>query len=501
MRLETSSPRELPGSRFRPREGHLDAGVAQQGGSGLISEGECLSIREGRLFVEEMQASEVARRFGTPLYVESEAQLRSNARRFTDALRAAWPVGPVRVLPSLKANFSMATRCILSEEGMGCDTFGAGEFSIALRCGVSPELISVNGSTKDLDLITKAIEVGARITLDSERELDLVVDAASRLGTKARVRLRIRPDYVELDAPTDFVEDEMSVREAADAYKAGIPTSDVEVMGKRALASEDVELIGLMAHLGRHRADLDTWRGMVVAFVRSMARLSEAWGGWLPQEIDLGGGYAVRRDPTGRLLARLADRHEAAPAIEGYCGVLGETLLAEMERAALPSEGIALEIEPGRSMYADTGIHLTTVRNIKRQGGGSPRCWVETDTTEMFLIDSLIEHNRWVPLMCDRADAPPTATVDLVGKSCGFDVLTPSVEIPDVEVGDVVAILDTGAYGDATSTNFSVLPRPATVLVDGDRAEIIKRSETIGDVLGRDVVPARFSVAAGGPRG
>jgi diaminopimelate decarboxylase len=476
-------------------------GAVQRSASGLISDGESLSIREGHLFVEGMEASELARRFGTPLYVESEAQLRSNARRFADGLRAAWPVGPVRVLPSLKANFSMATRCILSEEGMGCDTYGAGEFSIALRCGVPPELISVNGSIKDLDLITEAIEVGAKITLDSERELDLVLDLASRLGTKARVRLRIRPDYVELDAPTDFVEDEMSVRDAADAYKAGIPMSDVELMGKRALGSEDVELTGLMAHLGRHRSDLDTWRGMVVAFVRSMAQLSEAWGGWLPHEIDLGGGYAVRRDPMGRLLSRLADRHEEAPSIERYCQTLGETLRAEMERSDLPCEGIALEIEPGRSMYADTGIHLATVRNIKRQGGGSPRVWVETDTTEMFLIDSLIEHNRWAPLVCDRADAPPAGTVDLVGKSCGFDVVVPDVELPDVDVGDVVAILDTGAYADATSTNFNVLPRPATVLVNGDSAEVIKRAETTEDVLRRDVVPARFSMTAGGPLG
>jgi len=479
----------------------LGVGAVPHTASGLILDGESLSIRDGRLLVEGIEASSLARRFGTPLYIESEAQLRSNARRFTEALRAAWPVGPIHVLPSLKANFSLATRCILSEEGMGCDTFGAGEFSIALRCGVPPELISVNGSIKDVDLVTEAIAAGARITLDSERELDLVTEAASGLGKRARIRLRIRPDYIELDGPTDFVEDEMSVREAADAYKAGIPMSDIEAMGKRALASDDVELTGLMAHLGRHRADLDTWRGMVAAFVRSMASLSTAWGGWLPHEIDLGGGYAVRRDPTGRLIPRLAHRHEAAPSVEAYCGLLGESLRVEMEAHDLPCEGVALEIEPGRSMYADTGIHLTTVRNIKHQGGSSPRTWVETDTTEMFLIDSLIEHNRWVPLVCDRAEAPPTQTVDLVGKSCGFDVLAPSVELPDVQVGDVVAVLDTGAYADATSTNFNVLPRPATVLVNGDRAELIKRAETIQDVLRRDVIPARFSVAAGGPRG
>jgi diaminopimelate decarboxylase len=469
--------------------------------SDLITGGGCFSIRDDRLFIEDIDASTLADRFGTPLFVESEAQLRSNARRFTEALRGAWPDGPSRVLPSLKANSTMATRCILSEEGLGCDTFGVGELKIALRCGVPPELISVNGSIKDPELISMAIEAGAKITLDSERELDLILETASRMGARPRIRLRIRPDFAELGEPTDFVEEALSVREAADAYKAGIPMSDVEIIGKRALESDVVDLTGLMVHLGRHRADLDTWRGMVVAFARSMADLSGKWGGWLPREVDLGGGFATRRDPTGRLLPRLADRREAAPSIERYCEILGGTLRTVMKSLNLPTEGMALEIEPGRSMYADTGIHLTTVRNVKRQAGSSSRCWVETDTTEMFLLDSLIEHNRWTPLVADRVDAAATQAVDLVGRSCGFDVLVPSVALPEVHEGDVLAILDTGAYADATSTNFNVLPRPATVLVHGDAAEIIKRAETIEDVLRRDLVPSRFSKMEGGPFG
>src|SRR5262249_34531910 len=178
---------------------------------------------------------------------------------------------------------------------------------------------------------------------------------------------------------------------------------------------------------------------------------------------------------------------------------LGGTLRSEMQRLHLPVDGMAIEIEPGRSLYADTGIHLTTVKNVKVQAGAASRCWVETDTTEMFLIDSLIEHNRWAPLVADRGHAPATRTVDLVGKSCGFDVLVPAATLPDVQEGDVLAILDTGAYADATSTNFNVLPRPATVLVHGDDAEVIKRAETIEDVLRRDIVPSRFSKADGGP--
>ncbi|MGE5460658.1 MAG: hypothetical protein ACM3WR_08550 [Solirubrobacterales bacterium] len=107
--------------------------------------GGCLSVRDGHLFVEDRDTVELARRFGTPIHVVSEDQLRRNARRFVEAFGSRWPEGPVHVLPSIKANFTLAVRRILTQEGLGCDTFGPGELDAALRCGVEPSLISVNG--------------------------------------------------------------------------------------------------------------------------------------------------------------------------------------------------------------------------------------------------------------------------------------------------------------------------------------------------------------------
>src|SRR5262245_21821183 len=124
----------------------------------------------GRLMVEDVPASELAARFGTPLYVTSEAQLRANARAWIDALADAWRHGPTRVLVSLKAYPSLALRAVLSEEGAGCDVFGEAELEVALRAGVAPELISVNGSTKPAELIEQAVAGGARITADSIEE-------------------------------------------------------------------------------------------------------------------------------------------------------------------------------------------------------------------------------------------------------------------------------------------------------------------------------------------
>ncbi len=463
-----------------------------QAGHGVVALDECLSVRGGRLFVEGCDAAELATRFGTPIYVISENQLRRNARRIREAFASRWPEGPVNVLPSIKANFVLALRRILTQEGMGCDTFGPGELEAALRSGVRPELVSVNGSVKDAALIERAVSAGARITLDSAREVEVVREAALRLGRTATVRFRLRPDYVELVDPSEFAEDPIAIRTFAQTYKPGIPTEELLKVGPAALSAEELEVSGVMAHLGRHHHRTEVWRGMVRAFVGLIADLSSTWDGWAPGEIDVGGGFASPRDPTGRALHRGAERPERAPSVEEYAEAITSTLREELLHHGLDPAGKTLEVEPGRSLYADAGIHLASVRNVKREADRVPPTWVETDTTEMFLPDLLIEHNRWIMVLATRADSSPAEPVDVVGMSCGFDMLGRDVLLPEVKPGDVIAFLDTGAYQDASASNFNALPRPATVLVCDDMAEVVKRAETVEDVFRRDIVPERL---------
>ena len=454
---------------------------------------QALSVRDGRLYLEDVDCVTLASRFGTPLYVVSEDQLRRNAGAFKLAFASRWEEGPVRILPSLKANYGLALRHVLSQEGMGCDTFGAGELEAALRANVPPELISVNGTAKSARLIEDAVTAGARITIDAARELSLVEDAARRVGRRASIRMRLRPDMTGADAPTDLAGDEIPVSEAARVYKAGIPTEDVIPLGRKAIASEHVELTGVHVHLPRHRSETDSYRHMARALVELLAELVREWDGWVPQEIDLGGGFAVPRDPTGRLLTRLADRPRSpAPSIEDYAEAITTSLRTGLGRHGISSKGLALELEPGRRLYADAGIHLATVVNTKRESFPRPWRWIETDTTEMFLLDSLIEHNRWNVVVASRMDAEPLGPADVVGISCGFDLMVPSEPLPELDDGDVLAFLDTGAYQDASAANFNALPRPATVLVHGSEAEIVKRAETADDVFARDVVPVRL---------
>jgi diaminopimelate decarboxylase len=359
-------------------------------------------------------------------------------------------------------------------------------------------MISVNGSVKPPDLIARAVEAGCRITLDSATEADLVRDAARRAGRRAVVRFRVRPDYEGLDLPSEFFAEEISIRDAAAAYKPGIPTEELIGLGPRLLEADELDVAGVMAHLGRHHHVTEVWRAMGSSLADTIGVLSSAWGGWVPREIDVGGGFASRRDPTGRGtprgMARPAD--ELAPPVEAYAEAVTSSLRDGLQRHGLSTGGIRLEVEPGRALFADAGIHVATVRNVKEQMRPVPHRWIELDTTEMFLPDGLIEHNRWAVIVASRGDEPVSVTADVVGMSCGFDVIAPGAALPAVATGDVVAFLDTGAYQDAASSNFNALPRPATVLVHGDQAEVVKRAETIADIFSRDVVPERL----GGPR-
>jgi diaminopimelate decarboxylase len=441
----------------------------------------------GRLMIESVAASDLADRFGTPLYVTSEAALRANVRAWRTALDDAWPHGPTRVLVSLKANPTIALRRILDDEGAGCDVFGAYELEIALDAGTPAELISVNGSTKPEALIVRAITAGARLTVDSVEELAVAAAAARRLERRAHVRLRLRPDLTDLETTSEFTERD-PLGAVADAYKPGIPIDVLrEALGS--LDLEGVDLAGVHAHLGRHTSAVEPFRLHAQRLGALVGELARAMPGWTPREIDLGGGYSYPGDPTGRAL-RAAPAHTPTPA--EYAAAVAGGLAEALRASGVDPRGIALEIEPGRAVYGSAGVHLSTVLNVKRQTAPVPRVWVGCDSSEVLLSDTGWEHSRWDPV-CTEPVTGPDQEVDVVGVSCGFDTITPDARLPDgVAAGDVIAFLATGAYEETLAGNFNSMPRPASVLVSGDDAELVRRAEMLSDVTRRDRLPRRL---------
>lgn len=443
-----------------------------------------LSVRDGKLFIEDVNACDVAAAFGTPLYVFSEQQLRLNIARWAAAAAAAWPHGPTLVMPSLKANTSPVLRAILNEEGAGCDVFGPGELEIALSSGVPAGRISLNGATKSDALLERAIAAGVRVTLDSADEYERAQLVAKSLDQVARVRFRIRPWLPHTDALSDFDPTGGAAYLAIQDYRAGMPTDEMFECLAATAGDDYVDLIGVHAHASRQTTDLAFWTAYARNVGETCAELARLSPGWRPQEIDLGGGFAVPRDPTGR-----PDPVEGslAPTPAEYMSALVAGLSEGLAVGGLTSDGIGLQVEPGRAVYGNAGLHLTRVLHVKQQTQPLPRTWIETDTSEAFLPDTIIEHNDWTAVLANEPERAADTIAAVTGISCGFDVLLPARPQPRVEPGQILAILDTGAYQDSTANNFNAMLRPASVLVTGDDVCLIKRRETLDDITARDV--------------
>jgi diaminopimelate decarboxylase len=454
-------------------------------------------VKDGQLYIEDCSVVSLAEEFGTPVFVVSENHLRHNFRLYQEEFSRHWPEGPVRIMPSIKASPLIAVRQILSDEGAGCDVFGPGELEAAVRGGVSPELISVNGSIKDRTIIRRAVNLGARIVLDSPRELELCEQEAARANTSVRVMFRLKPRLDDLDVMSDYVPD-ISILKMTQLIKYGIPTSELMEMASRVTQLKHVDLVGVHVHMGRHSKHLNVWKSWVENTIRLTAELSRALGGWQPQEINFGGGLPSFPDDDTDVTVK----GYPGPTLTELAECLTSSARAAMIEHGLNRDGVIFEVEPGRGIHCDTGIHLTTVRNLKTEANGERHNWTEIDTSQMFLGvgGANFDGPKFEFIAAGKVDEPRTVTTDIVGLTCNLEILFYQVSAPAFEVGDVIALLNTGSYIEPCTQNFNALPRPGTVLVSGDQVDIIKRHESVDDVFARDSVPERLTRAVAARR-
>jgi diaminopimelate decarboxylase len=487
---------------------------------------DCLSNRDGILFIEELASTELIEQFGSPLFVFSENQIRRNVRRFRDAFERGWTAGPVKVMPAAKASWTLAVQRILADEGCGADIYSAGELDVALRAGVEPRYISANGVPKDREHVRRTIETGARLTIDSLRDVELLEELAPTLSKTAYVRLRIRPAISGFIKKSDFVAEGVVPTDiAALLYKGGLSVDEVIEAGRRVMKLDNAEIVGFHAHHGRHHPSTAYWQAQMQAYARDMGRVSTALGGYQPQEISVGGGFAIPRDPHNaathysdpvafgalhllslglkyfgskvryavidKLMAVVKGHPNAVPAprIEDYGSTTTTALLQALPKHGIDPSGVMLQLEPGRAIHGDAGVHLSTVQATKKMT--SPIRWniVTIDTSEFWMAGGRFEHHLHDYRIANRLNAPAAMKADVTGRSCYGDRLLGAVDLPDVEVGDIFALLDTGAYQEVSASNFNAMPRPAAVLVTRDRAAVIRRAESLEDVFRRDELP------------
>ena len=442
---------------------------------------------DGELYVEEVALSGLAERFGTPLHVLSESRLRANYRRIRDAFAERWDAG-VEVCYAIKANPALAVRRVLADEGAHGDCLGLPELRASLIAGTPGPTLVLNGNNKDDDAIRAAVRCAARINVDDPEEPARIRAASIAEGRRTAVGIRTKPDPAPLaDRLTELAPG--TVGSYVERSKWGLGPRETVRTAAAILATDELDLVGLHCHLGRHVPEPELFAGLADSLSTTMTLLAGETG-WHPDVVTIGGGFTQGRDPyfrkprDGRAWPRVDDCF--VPAIERYADALCERLGEALGRNGLPAPQLGLE--PGRYIAGSAGVTVTRVGTVKR---AESRVWVEVDTaiSHIGMSRSPTDAHALTPVRTrDRGEE----LVDVVGPLCVLDLIAEQAPLERVEAGELLAILDTGAYADGEASNANSIGRPAVVLVCGEQADLIRRRETFADVFGRDEIPPRL---------
>jgi diaminopimelate decarboxylase len=427
-----------------------------------------LRADDGSITIGGVSAPELAARFGTPLYVVDEADVRARAAELRDAFDTEFArIGTtVKVYYAAKAFLSTEVARWMVAAGLGIDVCSGGELAVALAAGVEPARIGFHGNNKSLAEIGQATRIGVgTIIIDSPIEIERVAAAATRHGAVQNVRLRVNSG---VHAHThEFL------ATSHEDQKFGVVLEDAPALVAAIRAEPSLNFLGLHCHIGSQIFGVDGFAESASRLLDLQAQLLA--GGPVP-ELNLGGGFGIAYtsldDPTPvrRLAAGLAD-----------------IVAAECERRGIPLPVIA--IEPGRVIVGPAGVTLYEVGTTKPvRVGENTRLYVSVDGGMSDNARPALYGAEFSVRLAGRVSAADATLVRLAGKHCeSGDIVVDADYLPgDVAPGDLVMVPATGAYCWSLASNYNYLGRPAVVAVTDGEARVIVRGETIDDLLARD---------------
>jgi diaminopimelate decarboxylase len=430
---------------------------------------------EGSLEFGGVSAAELAREFGTPLYVFDEQTLRIRARRIRDAFLDAYERS--RLVYAGKAYLSPALMRILVEEGVGLDVVSGGEIYAGVRAGVDPAQMIFHGNNKSRAELEEAVAAGVGlIAVDNDLEITLLESVARDSGRNIEVVLRLNPG---VDVHTH---DKM--RTGATDSKFGFPVWDgqAEEAVVRLCRSSQLRLVGYHAHVGSQIFDPALVARTIEVIMDVAGRVHAQWG-LIPTVLIPGGGFGVADDASGADVPIDEWASAAAQAIERGCHV----------HDFPPPE---LVVEPGRAIIGPAGVALYSVGSRKTISG--VRTYVSVDGGMADNIRPALYGARYAATLANRdVTGEPLQSVTIAGKYCeSGDVLIENALLPKLNPGDLLAVPMAGAYCLAMASNYNLSPRPAAVIVAHGSARLIRRRETYDDLLRSDVFNAHSSAHA-----
>ena len=403
---------------------------------------------------------DLARAHGTPLYVYDEETIRQKCREYIAAMGSAG-----QVLYSAKAFASPQFLRVIAEEGLGLDVVSAGELHVALRSGFPHDRLHFLGNNKSLDDLAAAYRAGATIVIDGFQEFDVlshIVPDGARTPVMLRISPGVKPD----------THDHIATGQLDSKFGFSIESGAAREAVEQALAHPRLELVGLHSHLGSQIFALGAYESAMAIMLDLLVQLRDELH-YEPKKLGAGGGLGIAYTT-----------HDDPPTPRHFVETIGHAM--EAGCAARGLHVPQLVVEPGRSIAGPAGVALYTVGSIKDIPG--VRRYVAVDGGMGDNIRPKLYGARYEAFLASAPDEPSDAKVTIAGKYCeSTDVLITDIEMPTLHTGDVIALPAAGAYCLAMASNYNGMPRPEVLMVRDGKARVIRRRETLDDLLAAEV--------------
>lgn len=427
-----------------------------------------LSVNEqGNLAFAGVDTITLAKKYGTPLFVMDEERIRSNMRTYIAAMKKHFGEGS-RPLFASKALCVKRIYEIAKEENMGIDIVSSGELYVARAAGFPLENAYFHGNNKTDADITFALDCGlGNFVVDNREELDEIQRQASERGIRQKILIRLSPG---IDPHTHA---KIATGSVDSKFGVAIETGQAEELVKYALTLSAIDLQGFHCHVGSQIFDCEPFCDAADIMLDFVAQMKKECG-FVAKVVNLGGGFGVRYVEDDPVIDVAKNIEQVSAHVKENC-----------ER--LNIERPAILMEPGRSIVADAGITLYSVGSVKSITGYKNYVSVDggmTDNPRYTLYQS-----QYSALIANRATAERDLVATIAGRCCeSGDLLAENVALATPSRGDILAVLVTGAYNYAMSSNYNRIPRPAMVMIDKDgRDYLAVRRETFADVCDCDV--------------
>ena len=430
---------------------------------------EGFSLNEsGSLTFDHCDLKKISQKYGTPCYVYSENLIRNKCQEYTRSFSKNNI--DFEILYASKAFLVKAMAHILYDEGLSLDIASGGELYIALSANFPPEKIFFHGNNKSKAEIEFALkEKIGTIMVDNEDELETIEQIAEKLNTEVKIIIRVTPG---IDTHTH-----KHIQTGQVDSKFGISINKIPDFMKKVLSKKHLIYDGLHFHLGSQIFDLSSYSLAIIEMVKLIREIKDLYHIDTPK-LNLGGGLGIKYLKS-----------DTPPSIEYFVNLVVEALKKEVQKNEVEMPKIL--IEPGRSIIGEAGITIYHIGTIKEIPGIKKYLLVDggmADNPRPILYNA-----KYDAVLLDKINAMPVETVTIGGKCCeSGDILIKDLKLPKASPDDLLVVFSTGAYHYSMASNYNGLTKPAVVLVNNGKSDLMVKRETYSDLVKNDKIPKWF---------